>query len=156
RRGRQRHRLPRRAPARAPGGRDPDAGSRRRAVSGCVPDRARLRFSDGRALARRRARGVAAAPCRAGLEPGVGLADPRRAAFGLVARGRGGDRGGNGREVALRCEAPDAGNGGDGMKFETLAVHASEPDGTTGDVAPPIHLATTFTRDAKLALTGEF
>lgn len=42
------------------------------------------------------------------------------------------------------------------MRFETLAVHASEPDGTTGDVAPPIHLATTFTRDAKLALTGEF
>jgi cystathionine gamma-synthase len=34
------------------------------------------------------------------------------------------------------------------MHFETLAVHAGPgPDGTTGAVAPPIHLATTFARD---------
>ncbi len=42
------------------------------------------------------------------------------------------------------------------MKFETIAVHAAEPDAVTGGVAPPIHLATTFTRDADLALTGDF
>ena len=42
------------------------------------------------------------------------------------------------------------------MRFETIAVHATEPDPVTGAVAPPIHLATTFTRDAELALTGEF
>jgi len=35
-------------------------------------------------------------------------------------------------------------------------VHATEADAATGAVAPPIHLATTFTRDADLALTGEF
>src|SRR5512141_253812 len=35
------------------------------------------------------------------------------------------------------------------MKFETRAVHAgNEPDPRTGAVAPPIHLATTFARDA--------
>lgn len=42
------------------------------------------------------------------------------------------------------------------MRFETKAVHATDPDPVTGDVAPPIHLATTFTRDEHLALTGEF
>jgi cystathionine gamma-synthase len=42
------------------------------------------------------------------------------------------------------------------MKFETIVVHATEPDAVTGAVAPPIHLATTFTRDAQLALTGDF
>ncbi len=42
------------------------------------------------------------------------------------------------------------------VKFETLAVHVTEPDPVTGAVAPPIHLATTFTRDADLALTGDF
>ena len=42
------------------------------------------------------------------------------------------------------------------MRFETIVVHASEPDAVTGAVAPPIHLATTFTRDADLALTGAF
>jgi cystathionine gamma-synthase len=42
------------------------------------------------------------------------------------------------------------------VKFETIAVHAARPDPATGAVAPPIHLATTFTRDAELALTGEF
>ena len=42
------------------------------------------------------------------------------------------------------------------MRFETVAVHAADPDPSTGDVAPPIHLATTFARDASLALTGEF
>ena len=42
------------------------------------------------------------------------------------------------------------------MKFETIAVHATEPDPVTGAVAPPIHLATTFTRQADLSLTGEF
>jgi len=42
------------------------------------------------------------------------------------------------------------------VKFETIAVHVTEPDPLTGAVAPPIHLATTFTRDADLALTGDF
>jgi cystathionine gamma-synthase len=42
------------------------------------------------------------------------------------------------------------------VRFETIAVHAAEPDSATGAVAPPIHLATTFTRDTELALTGEF
>jgi cystathionine gamma-synthase len=42
------------------------------------------------------------------------------------------------------------------MKFETIAVHAAEPDAATGAVAPPIHLATTYTRDTALALVGEF
>jgi cystathionine gamma-synthase len=42
------------------------------------------------------------------------------------------------------------------MKFDTIAVHAADPDKATGAVAPPIHLATTFTRDEALALTGEF
>jgi cystathionine gamma-synthase len=42
------------------------------------------------------------------------------------------------------------------MRFETIAVHATEPDPVTGAVAPPIHLATTFTRDAELSLTGDF
>jgi cystathionine gamma-synthase len=33
------------------------------------------------------------------------------------------------------------------MRFETLAVHASaEPDPTTGAIAPPLHLSTTFQR----------
>ncbi len=41
------------------------------------------------------------------------------------------------------------------MKFETIAVHAAEADPATGAVAPPIHLATTFTRDTDLALVGE-
>ena len=35
-------------------------------------------------------------------------------------------------------------------------MHATEPDPVTGAVAPPIHLATTFTRDAELSLTGDF
>ena len=35
------------------------------------------------------------------------------------------------------------------MKIETLAVHAGQsPDGATGAVTPPIHLSTTFQRDA--------
>ena len=42
------------------------------------------------------------------------------------------------------------------MNFETMAVHAADPDGTTGGVSPPIHFATTFTRDPGLALTGDF
>jgi cystathionine gamma-synthase len=42
------------------------------------------------------------------------------------------------------------------MKFETMAVHAADPDGETGGVAPPIHFATTFTRDPELALSGDF
>ena len=42
------------------------------------------------------------------------------------------------------------------MKFETMAVHAAEPDPATGAVAPPIHLATTFTREADLTLTGDY
>lgn len=36
------------------------------------------------------------------------------------------------------------------MKFETLAVHAGpDPDAATGDIAPPLHLSTTFARDAQ-------
>ena len=42
------------------------------------------------------------------------------------------------------------------MKFETIAVHAAGPDEATGAVAPPIHLATTYTRDTGLELIGEF
>jgi cystathionine gamma-synthase len=42
------------------------------------------------------------------------------------------------------------------VRFETIAVHATEPDPVTGAVAPPIHLATTFTRDTDLKLTGAF
>ena len=42
------------------------------------------------------------------------------------------------------------------MKIDTIAVHAAEPDDATGAVAPPIHLATTFTRDADLELTAGF
>jgi cystathionine gamma-synthase len=42
------------------------------------------------------------------------------------------------------------------MKFETMAVHAADPDPATGAVAPPIHFATTFTRDPNLALTGDY
>jgi cystathionine gamma-synthase len=42
------------------------------------------------------------------------------------------------------------------MKFETIAVHATPPDPVSGAVAPPIHLATTFTRNTDLGLTGEF
>lgn len=39
------------------------------------------------------------------------------------------------------------------LRFETLCVHAgTEPDPATGAVAPPIHLSTTFLRDAD----GEF
>src|SRR5262245_17835737 len=35
------------------------------------------------------------------------------------------------------------------MRFETLAVHVSaEPDPTTGAIAPPLHLSTTFQRGA--------
>ena len=41
------------------------------------------------------------------------------------------------------------------MKFETIAVHAAEPDAATGAVAPPIQLATTYARDADLALVGD-
>ena len=42
------------------------------------------------------------------------------------------------------------------VKFETIAVHVTEPDPLTGAVAPPIHLATTFTREPDLTLTGDF
>jgi cystathionine gamma-synthase len=42
------------------------------------------------------------------------------------------------------------------MRFETMAVHAADPDPATGAVAPPIHFATTFTRDPQLALTGDY
>lgn len=41
------------------------------------------------------------------------------------------------------------------MRFETLTVHAGTgPDPSTGAVAPPIHLATTFARDADYAVRG--
>jgi len=42
------------------------------------------------------------------------------------------------------------------MKFDTLAVHAAAPDPATGAASPPIHLATTFARDADLSLIGAF
>jgi len=42
------------------------------------------------------------------------------------------------------------------MRFETMAVHAADPDPATGAVAPPLHFATTFTRDPSLALTGDY
>ena len=36
------------------------------------------------------------------------------------------------------------------MKIETIAVHAGQKiDGATGAVSPPIHLSTTFARDAE-------
>jgi cystathionine gamma-synthase len=41
------------------------------------------------------------------------------------------------------------------MRFDTIAVHAGEPDPATGAVAPPIHLATTFARHEDLSLIGE-
>jgi len=41
------------------------------------------------------------------------------------------------------------------MKFETIAVHAAGTDPVTGAVSPPIHLATTFTRDTELGLVGD-
>jgi cystathionine gamma-synthase len=38
------------------------------------------------------------------------------------------------------------------MRFETIAVHAGhEPDKSTGAIAPPIHLSTTFEREADLS-----
>ena len=37
-----------------------------------------------------------------------------------------------------------------------MAVHAGDPDAATGAVAPPLHLATTFTRDTDLALVSDF
>lgn len=41
------------------------------------------------------------------------------------------------------------------MRIETLAVHAgSRPDPSTGAVAPPIHLSTTFVRDSALRPVG--
>jgi cystathionine gamma-synthase len=43
------------------------------------------------------------------------------------------------------------------MRFETIAVHAGgEADEVTGAVAPPIHLSTTFARDAESELISEF
>jgi cystathionine gamma-synthase len=43
------------------------------------------------------------------------------------------------------------------MRFETLAVHtAAEPDPTTGAVAPPIHLSTTFERAVDGSFPGGF
>jgi cystathionine gamma-synthase len=43
----------------------------------------------------------------------------------------------------------------DGMKFETLAVHAGRrPEAVTGSVAPPLYLSTTFERDANMVPLG--
>jgi len=41
------------------------------------------------------------------------------------------------------------------MRFETRAVHAGRHDDPTGAVSPPIHLATTYARDASGALVSE-
>ncbi|HZI64251.1 MAG TPA: PLP-dependent transferase [Thermoanaerobaculia bacterium] len=42
------------------------------------------------------------------------------------------------------------------MRFATLAVHAAHDiDPTTGAIAPPLHLSTTYARDAELRLVGE-
>ena len=41
------------------------------------------------------------------------------------------------------------------MRFETLAVHtASEKDPSTGAVAPPIHLSTTFEHETTGAVNS--
>jgi cystathionine gamma-synthase len=40
------------------------------------------------------------------------------------------------------------------MRFDTLAVHATDPDPVTGEVAPPIRLSTTFARDEHNVLRG--
>ena len=41
------------------------------------------------------------------------------------------------------------------MRLETIAVHAGHaPDATTGAVTPPIHLSTTFEREADLGFRG--
>ena len=43
------------------------------------------------------------------------------------------------------------------MKFETRVIHSgAAPDPATGDVAPPIHLSTTFARDEAGAPVGGF
>ncbi|HQR67965.1 MAG TPA: PLP-dependent transferase [Thermoanaerobaculia bacterium] len=42
------------------------------------------------------------------------------------------------------------------MRFETLAVHAGRRTDETGGVAPPVHLATTFERDAAGAPVGGY
>ena len=42
------------------------------------------------------------------------------------------------------------------MKFDTLAVHCAPIDDATGALAPPLHLATTFARDASYALRGTY
>jgi cystathionine gamma-synthase len=43
------------------------------------------------------------------------------------------------------------------MRLETLAVHAGhDADPTTGALAPPIHLSTTFTRDEALRLPHDY
>jgi cystathionine beta-lyase/cystathionine gamma-synthase len=43
------------------------------------------------------------------------------------------------------------------MRFETIAVHAGhEPDPTTGAIAPPIHLSTTFAREPDLSYRAGF
>lgn len=50
-------------------------------------------------------------------------------------------------------DVPTAGEPTSRLRLETLCVHAGhEPDAVTGAVAPPIHLSTTFERDAD----GEF
>jgi cystathionine gamma-synthase len=42
------------------------------------------------------------------------------------------------------------------MRFATLAVHAAhDVDPQTGAIAPPLHLSTTYARDAELRLVGE-
>src|SRR5437764_7468580 len=43
------------------------------------------------------------------------------------------------------------------MRMETIAVHAGHaPDAATGAVTPPIHLSTTFERDADGTYRGGF
>ena len=42
------------------------------------------------------------------------------------------------------------------MKIDTLAVHAAGPDPHTRGIAPAIHLATTFVRDAAYELVGGY
>src|SRR5262245_37508723 len=43
------------------------------------------------------------------------------------------------------------------MHIETLSIHADhEPDGATGALVPPIHLATTFLRDADGSYPGGY
>src|SRR5207302_9242141 len=53
------------------------------------------------------------------------------------------------RRVCHDAAVADAGGGGAGLAFETLAVHAgAEPDELTGAVSPPIYQTSTYRQQA--------